>query len=257
MNEQERTVEMEDRAAKEWWDSWSQQFQEVYGGSGTEIAVDFGPGVPAGEDLDLLGELDGTEVIELGCGGAQFGIALAQEGADVTGVDISEEQLAYARERADEHETDIELIEASVMDLPMIEARSYDLAVSAFAFQWVADLQACFDEAYRILRPGGRLVFSVDHPLYRRLDPETGELSVSYFDDKPRREYREELKAEMVVYRRRISEIVSPLLASGFTLKQLLEPGYADPDAYESAYGMFQPEWMAQIPPTLIIAAEK
>lgn len=248
---------MSEQATKEWWDSWSQQFQEAYGGSGTAIAVDFGPGVPAGEDFDLLGELDGTQVIELGCGGAQFGLALAQDGADVTGVDISEEQLTYARELAEEHDIEIELIETSVTDLSMIGDESYDLAVSAFAFQWVADLQACFEEAYRILRPGGRFVFSVDHPLYRQLDPETGDLSVSYFDDKPRQEYSEELEAEMVIYRRRVSEIVSPLLASEFTLKKLLEPGYRDPDAYESEYGMFQPEWMARIPPTLIIAAEK
>ncbi|KPN31620.1 hypothetical protein SY89_02369 [Halolamina pelagica] len=100
-------------------------------------------------------------------------------------------------------------------------------------------------------------MFSVDHPYYKLLDPETGEIATSYFDDEPRRGYSESLEAEMVVYRRRVSEIVNALVDAGFEVERIEEPGYADPDAYESDFGSFEPELMAKVPPTLVVAAEK
>lgn len=259
METEEPVIDGSERTAKEWWNSWSERFQTEYGGDSdeTEIAIAFGPGVPSGEDLGLLGELDGTRVIELGCGGAQFGLALAKRGAEVTGVDISEEQLAYAGDLADEHGVEIELVETTVTDMPMVEDEAYELAVSAFAFQWVEDLESCFEEAYRVLESGGRFVFSVDHPFYRTLDPETGDPATSYFDETPRRDYSEEFDAELVVYRRTVSEIVTAVLDAGFTIEKLREPGYDDPDKYNSEYGMFQAEWMATFPPTLVVAAVK
>lgn len=173
---------MEEKA-KEWWNAWSDRFQQE---GDIDVGIDFGPGAPVGDDLGLLGELDGEKAVELGCGGAQFGIAVAERGADVTGVDISAAQLAHARGLADERDQNVEFVESSVTDLPMADA-TYDLAFSAWAFQWVEDLQLCFDEAHRVLKDGGKLVFSVDHPYYKILDHETHEFERSYFDDSPRR----------------------------------------------------------------------
>lgn len=245
-----------ERKARAWWNAWAEEFQEEYGGGDIDVGVDFGPGASMGDDLDLLGDLDGTRTVELGCGGAQFGLAVAERGADVTGVDISAAQLAYARELAAERGQELELIEASVTDLPVADA-SFDLAVSAWAFQWVEDVDACFAEAHRVLKPGGRFVFSVDHPFYKLVDPETGEVERSYFDDAPRRQYSEELGAEMVVYRRKVSEVVNALLDAGFALEALREPGYAEAEEYESEFGSYVPDLMAKVPPTVVYAARK
>jgi SAM-dependent methyltransferase len=247
---------MEDEA-REWWNSWADQFQEEYGGDEIDVGIAWGPGAAEGDDLGLLGDLEGTKAIELGCGGAQFGIALSERGADVTGVDISAEQVAYARALADDRDQNIEFIETSVTDMPMIQDATYELAFSAWAFQWVADLDACFAEAYRILQEGGRFVFSVDHPYYKLLDPETHEFERSYFDDSPRRAYSDSLDAEMVIYRRPVSEVVNRLIDTGFTIEELREPGYADPDDYESEFGSYVPELMATVPPTVVYAARK
>jgi len=247
---------MEDEA-REWWNSWADQFQEEYGGDEIDVGIAWGPGAAEGDDLGLLGDLEGTKAIELGCGGAQFGIALSERGADVTGVDISAEQLAYARALADDRDQNIEFIETSVTDMPMIQDATYELAFSAWAFQWVADLDACFAEAYRILQEGGRFVFSVDHPYYKLLDPETPDFERSYFDESPRRAYSDSLDAEMVIYRRPVSEVVNRLIDTGFTIEELREPGYADPDDYESEFGSYVPELMATVPPTVVYAARK
>lgn len=251
------TLDRSEREARAWWNAWAEHFQEEYGDGDIEVGIAFGPGADMGDDLGLLGELDGATAIELGCGGAQFGIAVSKRGADVTGVDISAEQLAYARELADEHGEDVEFVESSVTDMPTIADESYDLAFSAFAFQWVDDLRACFEEAHRVLKDGGRLVFSVDHPYYKMVDPETREFRTSYFDDSPRRVYSEEFDAEMVVHSRGVGETVALLTDAGFTVEAIREPGYDDPDEYESEYGSFVPELMATVPPTIVYSARK
>ena len=242
-----------DETVREWWNAWSEQFQRE---GDIDVALAWGPGAPPGDDLGLLGDVDGTKAVELGCGGAQFGLALAERGADVTGVDISAAQLDHARSLAAEREQEVEFVEASVTDLPLSDA-TFDLAFSAFAFQWVGDLRACFEEAHRVLVDGGRLVFSVDHPYYKLLDPETGGFARSYFDDSPRRAYSESLDAEMIIQQRRVSDVVNLLVEAGFTVEELHEPGYEDAGAYESAFGSFDPELMADVPPTLVVAARK
>lgn len=252
MEEQSREDASEAKA-REWWNAWSDRFQEE---GDIDVGIAWGPGAPFGDDLGLLGELDGKKAVELGCGGAQFGLAVAERGAEVTGVDISAAQLAHARALADERGTEMAFVEASVTDVPLPDS-TYDLAFSAFAFQWVEDLRAAFEEAHRVLVEGGRLVFSVDHPYYKIVDSETHEFEASYFEDAPRRAYSERLDAEMVVYRRRVSEVVNLLLDAGFTVEGMREPGYDDPDEYESTFGSFEPELMAKVPPTIVYAARK
>jgi len=242
----------DEEQARNWWNAWSEEFQEAGGHS---IAVAFGPGAPEGDDLGLLGDVSGQNAIELGCGGGQFGIALAQQGATVTGVDISEEQLNYARTLAEEHDVDIEFLHQSVTDLSGIQDDAFDLAFSAFAFQWVDDLGACFREAARVLRNGGRLVFSVDHPYYKIVDTDSHEVTRSYFTYEPRRVYSESLDAEMVIYSRGIGETVQLLTEAGFTIEAIREPGYEDSESYESEFGSFDADLMAKVPPTVVYAA--
>lgn len=250
------TLDESERNARDWWNGWADYFQSEYGDGDVEVGVAFGPGAPFGDDLGLLGDLEDARAVELGCGGGQFGIAVAERGADVTGVDISDQQLSHARENAAERGVDVDFLEASVTDLSTLDDDAFDLAFSAFAFQWVDDLAACFAEAHRVLEPGGRLVFSVDHPFYKTFDADAREVVRSYFSDEPRTAYSEAFDAEMVVHRRRIGETVSLLTDAGFTVEAIREPGYSDPDAYDSEFGSFDPDLMADVPPTVVYAAE-
>lgn len=257
MSDSGSTLGETERKAKEWWDNWAEHFQNEYGETDIPVGVAYGPGAPHDDDLGLLGELDGKKAVELGCGGGQFGVAVSKRGADVTGIDLSEEQLSYARATATEHGQDIEFIQSTVTDMPMLSDATYDLAFSAFAFQWVSDLRACLEETYRILKRGGTLVFSVDHPYYKIVDPETHDFEASYFDNSPRRQYSEKLEAEMVIHRRKVSDTVQLLTDVGFTIETIREPGYQNPDDYDSEFGSFVPELMAKVPPTIVYVASK
>jgi len=236
---------------REWWNATSEYFQAE---GDIPVGIGYGPGCPPDDDLGLLPELAGSDVVELGCGGAQCGIALAERGAaSVTGVDLSEEQLAYAARLVADRGVDVELVQGDVTALPLSAGR-FDLAFSAFAFQWIDDLDAPFAEAARVLRPGGRFVFSVPHPFYGVFDPETGELSRSYFEPGAERTDYDGIDPTQVVFRRRVSDVHAALRAAGFTVDRLLEPGTSDPDAYEELWSS-KPELMAMVPRTLAVRA--
>lgn len=114
-------------------------------------------GIPESE-LDVLGDVAGLDVVELGCGTAYISAWLAKRGARPVGVDPTPAQLETARAMQKEFGLDFPLVEAIGEDLPLPDA-SFDLAVSEFGASIWADPYRWIPEAARLLRPGGRLVF--------------------------------------------------------------------------------------------------
>jgi len=114
--------------------------------------------VPEAELHVLLAELDGLDVIELGCGTAYVSAWLARRGARCVGVDLSAEQLATARRLQREHGLDFPLHEGTAERLPCAD-ESFDLAISEYGACLWADPYLWMPEAARVLRPGGRLIF--------------------------------------------------------------------------------------------------
>ena len=78
------------RETKKWWEFSSKDYQKE---CRIPMDIHYGPGSPNEKHLKLMGNLNGKKVLEIGCGGAQCGIAMAKQGAQVTGIDISKEQL--------------------------------------------------------------------------------------------------------------------------------------------------------------------
>ena len=101
----------------------------------------------------------GRDVVELGCGAGYVSAWLARAGANVTGIDISDEQLATAARLQSEHGLgSITFLEASAEDVPLPDA-SFDLAVSEYGACLWCDPYLWVPEAARLLRPGGELIF--------------------------------------------------------------------------------------------------
>ena len=114
-------------------------------------------GVPE-SSLGTLGDVDGLDVVELGCGTAYVSAWLARRGARPVGVDVTPAQLETARRCQDEFGLDFPLVEASAEDVPL-PSESFDLAVSEYGASIWCDPHLWIPEAYRLLRPGGRLWF--------------------------------------------------------------------------------------------------
>jgi SAM-dependent methyltransferase len=141
-------------------------------------------GIPE-RDLGVLGDVAGLDVLELGCGGAQWSIALAKRGARCTGLDLSEAQLAFAREKVAGERVEVRLVHASAHETGL-ESSSYDLVFADHGAPTFTDPRRLVPEVARLLRPGGRFVFDIATPwLDVCRDPATDRVSpalqVDYF----------------------------------------------------------------------------
>jgi SAM-dependent methyltransferase len=114
-------------------------------------------GIPE-SDVHLLPDVDGLDVIELGCGTGYVSAWLARRGAHPVGIDASENQLATARALQDEYDLHFPLIHGNAEAVPLGDA-TFDLAVSEYGAAIWCDPYRWIPEAARLLRPGGRLIF--------------------------------------------------------------------------------------------------
>jgi SAM-dependent methyltransferase len=110
------------------------------------------------EELNVLGDVDGLDVVELGCGTAYFSAWLAKRGARPVGVDITPAQLDTARRQMEETGIEFPLVEADAAETGL-PAASADLVLSEYGASIWVDPYRWIPEAGRLLRTGGRLVF--------------------------------------------------------------------------------------------------
>jgi ubiquinone/menaquinone biosynthesis C-methylase UbiE len=200
------------------WDRHSKQYQALH--KIPTKYIHYGPYCPTEDDLQLIGDVRGKRVIELGCGGGQCSVAFAKQGAIVTGVDFSEKQLSHARELAASEGIEVQFNKADITELSTIPDNSQDVAFSAYSFQYVEKLREGFNEVYRILKSGGLFVFSLNHPFYWCFPDDRSELKIvrSYFDEKS------SLGDLGRDYPRNFAHLFNTLFDTGFIVARIVEP---------------------------------
>jgi SAM-dependent methyltransferase len=159
--------------------------------------------------LELIGDVAGLDVLDAACGTGRYAIPLAQAGARVAGIDLSEEMLDLARRKAADSGLSLDLRVGDVRALPLPDA-SFDLAVCALALCHLPDLNLAAQELARVLRPGGRVVISDFHPLCLLIGWRT-------CFDRPEARYWIENRLNLT------EQYVGALLTSGFALTDLRE----------------------------------
>jgi SAM-dependent methyltransferase len=126
------------------------------------------------EERELLGELSGRTLLHLCCNSGQDTLSLARLGARATGVDISDEAVAFASRLSTESGIAAEFERADVLEwLPRAarERRSFDRVYLSYgALNWLSDIRTLFAGVRNVLAPGGRLVVVEFHPLIGVLD---------------------------------------------------------------------------------------
>jgi ubiquinone/menaquinone biosynthesis C-methylase UbiE len=142
------------------WDRMSAEYQGKHGARLTETARAWGVWRIPEDEVRSLGEVRGRDVLELGCGAAQWSIALAGDGARSVGIDLSAKQLRHARRAA----RALPLVQGSAEELPFAD-RAFDVVFCDHGAMGFADPDRTVPEVSRVLRPGGRLVFAVVSPL--------------------------------------------------------------------------------------------
>jgi SAM-dependent methyltransferase len=126
------------------------------------------------DEVRILPDVRGLDVIEMGCGTAYFGAWLKKRGARrVVGVDITPAQLVTAREMDAEFGLGLEFIEANAEHVPLPDA-SFDLAFSEYGASIWCDPYLWIPEVARLLRAGGEVLFMRNSTLQVLCSPEEG-----------------------------------------------------------------------------------
>jgi SAM-dependent methyltransferase len=186
--------------------------------------------------LSLLPDVNGKHVLDAGCGPGAYSEWLVAHGATVVAFDANKKMVRLARRRlGDKAQVLLADLEAP---LDFLSDASFDVIVAPLVMDYVKDWEPAFQEFHRVLKAGGCLVFSMEHPYGKfYIHREAG----NYFNvELVEYTWRDFGKPVIVPsYRRPLSGVINPLLKAGFTLDQILEPlpteefSLVDPEEYE------------------------
>jgi SAM-dependent methyltransferase len=212
------------------------------------------------DELQVLPDVRGLDVIELGCGTAYFGAWLKKRGARrVVGVDITPAQLATAREMDAKFGLGLELIEANAEDVPLPDA-SFDLAFSEYGASIWCDPYLWIPEAARLLRTGGEVVFMRNSTVQMLCSPDEGltaERLVRPQKSMHRFDWTDEEEGASTEFHISGSEMFRLLRKSGFEIVDFREL-FAPDNAVDHPYYKWVPaEWAKRWPAEEIWRARK
>jgi len=188
-------------------------------------------------ELALLGDVKGQHILHLQCHFGQDSLSLARLGAEVTGVDLSDEAIAAARRLSAELQLPAEFICCDVYELPShLPDSQFDVVYTSYGvLGWLPDLDRWADLVRRYLRPGGRLVLVEFHPVVWMFDNDFSRLQYSYFNSGPIEETETGTYADTgapivnqsITWNHSLSEVVSSLLGQSLQLTHLGEYDYS------------------------------
>ncbi|WP_406831727.1 class I SAM-dependent methyltransferase [Pedococcus sp. KACC 23699] len=172
--------------------------------------------------LDLLGDVAGRRILDAGCGSGPLLKDLSERGATVSGFDASQAMIGLARARLGEE------AELNVADLtrPLpYGAEEFDDAVAVLVLHYLEDWSRPLAELRRVLKPGGRLVVVVNHPVI----PPVMYPEVNYFATVPNAEEYDfdGVSATLTIWYRSLSAMSESFTTAGFRISTISEPSVA------------------------------
>lgn len=246
-------------ANRRWWDSDADSYHLEHGGFLGDADFVWCPENVRESDARLLGEVAGQRILEVGCGSAPCARWLTTQGAIAVAFDLSAGMLRHGSDAAERSGIAPPLVQADVCELPFV-TDSFDAAFSAFgAIPFVADSAEAMRQVHRVLRPGGRWVFSVTHPMrwiFPDLAGEVGMTAIqSYFDRSPYVEVDTAGVPAYAEHHRTMGDRIRELVGVGFVIDDVLEPEW--PEGFTGTWGQWTPERGEVFPGTAIFVSHK
>ena len=248
------------RANRSWWDANADEYQAEHGDFLGDARFIWCPEGLDEAEAHLLGpDLRGKRVLEIGAGAAQCSRWLIAQGAHAIASDLSFGQLAHAVDIDAGSDHPVPLLQADATRLPFADS-AFDIVCSAYgAVPFVADSLEVMREAARVLKTGGRWVFSVTHPIRWAFpdDPGEGGLTArdSYFDRRPYVEFDDRGLATYAEHHRTLGDRVREIAGAGLVLVDLVEPEW--PAGLSEVWGGWSPLRGKVIPGTAIFVTVK
>lgn len=231
------------------WDRESKDYQERHGHQLGGTAFVWGVWSIPESRLNVLGDVRGKRVLELGCGAAQSSVAMAKMGADVTALDNSAIQLDHARRHMARHGYDFPLIHGTADRVPLADG-SFDLVFCDHGAMTFSETGPTLREVNRLLVAGGELVFNIQSPLHEICyDTETAKtgdrLAQDYFT---LGRIDETAAGGMIYYQHTYGEWIGLFTANGFAIVSLteLQPPANASSTYDYAPLAWARRWPAE-----------
>ena len=229
------------------WDTWATEYVEPGRRNWGEEPSWGIWGVPD-RDLSVLPDnVEGIDVIELGCGTAYVSAWLARRGARPVGIDNSEAQLRTARALQREFALEFPLWHGNAENVPAPDA-SFDLAISEYGASIWCDPYKWIPEAARLLRPGGRLIFLTNGVILMLTVPDepdgqAGERLLRPYFGMHRFEWSDD---DSVEFHLTHGEMIALLRRCGFEIEALIE--IQPPEGSVTRYSHTPLAWARQWP---------
>ncbi|MCA5893558.1 class I SAM-dependent methyltransferase [Isoptericola sp. NEAU-Y5] len=246
-------------AARGWWDANAAEYLDEHGDFLGAATFRWGPEGLTEDEAGLLGDVAGAAVLEVGAGAAQCSRWLATRGARVVASDVSGGMLAGGDRLDAAAGVVVPRVQADARALPFAD-EAFDVVFTSFgAIPFVPDARRVHAEAARVLRPGGRWVFSVTHPVRWAFpdDPTARGLIAdrSYFDRRPYAESDDDGRVTYAEYHRTLGDHVRDVVAAGLRLRDVVEPEW--PGWNDQVWGGWSPERGALLPGTAVFVTTK
>ena len=187
-------------------------------------------------ELQLLGDITGKKILHLQCHFGQDTISMARMGAEVTGVDFSDEAIHLARELSQSTGVAARFIQSDVYTLPDHHQETYDIVFTTYGvLGWLPDMNRWGEVAAHYVKPGGKLILVEFHPAVWMFDDDFSELTYSYFNRGPIIEtetgsYADrtaDIQPTTIGWNHPLSDVFSSLLAQSMTISHFGEYDYS------------------------------
>jgi len=231
------------RTNRRYWDRFADEYQERHGSQLNHNELCWGVWATPESELKVLGDVAGKDILELGCGGAQWSIFLSKRGARPVGLDNSRLQLSHATRLMREAGVSIPLVHASAERVPLQSDR-FDIVFCDHGGMSFADPNRSVAEAARVLRPGGFLAFNMASPFLFLFWSEWTEA----VEEKLQRPYfgmrRFEYNDGLVEYQLPYGEWIRLFRRNGLLVEDLIE--IQPPEGVTTTYPDFVPHGWAR-----------
>jgi ubiquinone/menaquinone biosynthesis C-methylase UbiE len=183
--------------------------------------------------LALVGDVQGQSLCDLACGQGWIARELAQRGARVTGIDLAENLLAIARQSERQTPLDIDYVHGDAQVALELANSSFDGCVCVMALMNLDDIPAVFQTVYRILKPGGWIVFAITQPCFQTpgaqwimtQEGKVGRVVNGYFNERIwTSDSTGGLRSFVGDHHRMLSTYLNTLVAAGLVFEQMVEP---------------------------------
>ena len=171
--------------------------------------------------FEILGDIEGSSILDLACGQGYLSRILARKGAKVIGIDLSEKMLEIAQASEESEPLGVKYYRCNSGNMSEIPNSSMDYIVSTFGFHDIKEIESTIDECSRVLKNGGRFVFAIPHPFtYARREQDEGGyfLKMRHYmsiREIPHPKYKE---TDVIAFHRPLSYYFDKLFSVGFQM---------------------------------------